>query len=200
MNLMDANDAAYVEKELLMSREELLRIIADYRKREREDAAFRIENQNALTAMAKDYQALKEKLEAVVLERDRLKDDLARIADQNQLKAKEIFGRRTEKLADIIDAPLDTEYEDEAIDEVVELPTKVPGISANSSGLKKSRSPGKKRVGKRDEDLSKLPQRTEFQLDIADLDQQYGQGNWRIAFWHNHRTVETIGNMSIGKM
>ena len=156
MILMDANDAAYVEKELLMSREELLKIIADYRKREFEEAAFRIENQNALTAMAKDYQVLKNKLEAVVLERDRLKDDLARIAEQNQLKSKDIFGRKTEKLADIIDAPLDTEYEDEAMAEIVEFPTKVPGISVVSPGLKKSRLPGKKRVGKRDEDLSRL--------------------------------------------
>ena len=29
-----------------------------------------------------------------------------------------------------------------------------------------------------------------FQLDIANLDQKYGEGNWRIAFWHNHRTLE----------
>jgi len=190
MNLMDAHDAVYIEKELLMSREELLRIIADYRKRECEEAAFRIENQNALTAMAKDYQELKKKLEAVVLERNRLKDDLARIAEQNQLKAKDIFGRRTEKLADIIDAPPDTEYEDEAMTEIVEFPTKVPGVSVLSPGPKKIRMPRKKRVGKRDEDLSKLPQNTEFRLDIAGLDQEYGEGNWRIAFWHNHRTVE----------
>ena len=190
MNLMDAHDAVYIEKELLMSREELLKIIADYRKRECEEAAFRIENQNALTAMAKDYQELKKKLEAVVLERNRLKDDLARIAEQNQLKAKDIFGRRTEKLADIIDAPPDTEYEDEAMTEIVEFPTKVPGVSVLSPGPKKIRMPRKKRVGKRDEDLSKLPQNTEFRLDIAGLDQEYGEGNWRIAFWHNHRTVE----------
>jgi len=154
MNLMDANDAVYVEDELLMSREELLKIIADYRKRECEETAFRIENQNALTAMAKDYQALKKKLEAVVLERDRLKGDLARIAEQNQLKSKDIFGRKTEKLADIIDAPPDMEYEDEAIAEIVEYPTRVPGISVISPVPKKSRSRGKKRVGKRDEDLS----------------------------------------------
>jgi len=190
MSLMDTNDVAYVEKELLMSREGLLKIIADYRRRENEEAAYRIENQNALTAMAKDYQALKKKLEAVEIENNRLKDALAHIAEQNQLKVKDIFGRRTEKLADVIDAQPDTEYEDEAMAEIVELPTKVPGISVISSGLKKSRVQGKKRVGKREEDLSKLPQSTEFQLDIAGLDQKYGEGNWRIAFWHNHRTVE----------
>jgi len=190
MIALDSCDVIYVEKELNMSREELLAIIADYRKREREDAAFRIENQNALTAMAKDYQALKAKLEAVVLERDHLKVDLARIAEQNQLKTKDIFGRSTEKLSDIIDAPLDTEREDEAMTEIVELPSAANGKPAILPEPKRARVPRKKRVGKRDEDLSKLPQSTEFQLDVAELDREYGEGNWRIAFWHNHRTVE----------
>ena len=119
MIVLDPVDVIYVEKELNMSREELLAIIVDYRRREHEEAAFRIENQNALTAMAKDYQALKSKLEAVVLERDHLKEDLTRIAEQNQLKTKGIFGRSTEKLSDIIDAPLDTENEDEAMAEEI---------------------------------------------------------------------------------
>ena len=190
MIVLDSCDIIYVEKELNMSREELLAIIADYRKGEREEAAFRIENQNALTAMAKDYQAIKAKLEAVVLERDRLKGDLARIAEQNQLKTKDIFGRSTEKLSDIIDAPLDTEHEDEAMAEAVELPSAANGKPAIFSEPKKARTHGVKRVGKRAEDLSKLPQSTAFQLDVAALDREYGEGNWRIAFWHNHRTVE----------
>ena len=190
MITLDSCDVIYVEKELNLAREELLAIIADYRKREREEAAFRIENQNALTAMAKDYQSLKAKLEAVVLERDRLKTDLTRIAEQNQLKTRDIFGRSTEKLSDILDAPLDTESEDEAMAEAVELTSAANGKLAIFTEPKKARAPGKKRVGKRAEDLSKLPQSTEFQLDIAELDREYGEGNWRIAFWHNHRTVE----------
>ena len=189
-NKMDLNYVVYVEKELHMSREELLKIIADYRKRECEEEAFRIENQNALTAMAKDYQALKTKLEDTVLERDCLKEELTRIAEQNQLKTKDIFGRSTEKLSDIINAPLDTENEDEAMADIVEFPSEARGKPTIFSESKKSRNPRKKRVGKRDEELSKLPQSTAFRLDIADLDQKYGEGNWRIAFWHNHRTVE----------
>ena len=190
MIALDSSDVIYVEKELNMSREELLAIIAEYRKREREDAAYRIENQNALTAMAKDYQALKARLETVAADRDRLKADLARIAEQNQLKTKDIFGRSTEKLSDIIDAPLDTENEDEAAAEVVELFSVANGKPAIFPEPKKDRVPGTKRIGKRAEDLSKLPQRTEFQLDVAALDREYGVGNWRIAYWHNHRTVE----------
>ena len=190
MIALDSCDVIYVEKELNMPREELLAIIAGYRKKEREEAAFHIENQNALTAMAKDYQALKAKLEAIIIERDRLKGDLTRIAEQNQLKTKDIFGRSTEKLPDIIGAPLDTENEDEAMAEILELPTVARGKPAVFNEHKKAGVPGKKRAGKRAEDLSKLPQSTEFRLDIAELDQKYGEGNWRIAFWHNHRTVE----------
>lgn len=188
---MNPSDVIYIEKELHMSHEELLDIIIDYRKREREEAAFRIENQNALTAMAKDYQILKTTLENTVVERDRLKGELTRIAEQNQLKTKDIFGRGTEKLSDIIDAPLDTENEDEAIAEIIEFSSEARGKSAILDQAKKSRAPGtKKRTGKRDEDLAKLPQNVQFRLDIADLDQKYGNGNWRIAYWHNHRTVE----------
>jgi hypothetical protein len=187
---MNPSDVIYIEKELHMSHEELLCIIIDYRKSEIEEAAFRIENQNALTAMAKDYQSIKAKLEDAVAERDRLKEDLRRIAEQNQLKTKDIFGRGTEKLSDIIDSPLDTEYEDEAMAEPIDLPSedgKGVGIVAT---LKESRVRGKKRVGKRNDDLSKLPHRAQFKLDIAELDRLYGEGNWRITYWHNHRTVE----------
>jgi hypothetical protein len=187
---MNPSDMLYVEKELNMSREELLIIIANYRKREREEEAFRIENQNALTAMAKDYQALKAKLEATALERDCLKQELTRIAEQNQLKTKDIFGRSTEKLPDIIDAVLDTENEDEAMAEIVEFPSGARRNPTLFTGSKETKDRGNKRVGKRDEDISKLPQNVLFKLDIEDLDQKYGEGNWRIAFWHNHRTVE----------
>ena len=58
---INPSDLIYIENELHMSHEELLCIIIYYRKREIEEAAFRIENQNALTAMAKDYQAIKTK-------------------------------------------------------------------------------------------------------------------------------------------
>ena len=188
---MNPSDAIYVEKEIHMSHEELLLIIIDYRKRERDEAAYRIENQNALTAMAKDYQSIKAKLEAAVSERDRFKEELTRIAEQNQLKAKDIFGRRTEKLTDIIDAVPDMESEDESMAEIVESPPEGRRKSVVPAGPK-TKKRGKKRIGKRDEDLSKLPQSVQFQLDVECLDQKYGKGNWRIAFWHNHKTVEVI--------
>jgi len=146
---MNPSDLIYVEKELHMSREELLLIIVDYRKRGAEEAAYRIENQNALTAMAKDYQALKAKLETTVLENARLKEDLTRIAEQNQLKTKDIFGRSTEKLPDIINAALDIENEDEAMIEIAELPTESHRESSLFAGSKKSKKRGVKRVWSR---------------------------------------------------
>jgi len=189
--IINPSDVIYIEKELHMSREELLSIIVDYRKREREEIAFRIENQNALTAMARDYQAIKAQLDITTAERDRFKEDCIRMAEQNQLKTKDIFGRSTEKLSDIIDAPLDTEYEDEAMTEIVEPPSEARGKTTVLSASSKPQDPGReKRVGKRNDDLSRLPQKSQFRLDIEDLDQKYGKGNWRIAYWHNHRTVE----------
>lgn len=188
---MNPNDILFIEKELHMSKDELLKIIVAYRKQEAEEAAFRIENQNALTAMAKDYQSLKNKLEAVTSERDKLKNELIKIAEQNQLKTKDIFGRGTEKLSDIIDAPINADNEDEAATEIIEFTPerrhKTPSISAPKNENTEKR---KKKVGKREEDLSRLPQHNQYHLDINKLNDEYGEGNWRIAGWHNHRTVE----------
>ena len=187
---MNPSDIIFVEKELHMSNDELLAIIADCRRRESEESAFRLENQRALTAMAKDYQLLKENLRQVTAERDSLKYELTRIAEQNQLKTKDIFGRGTEKLSDIITAPLATEQDDEATAEIIEFaPDRKKPVISNPVSEKQNKK-NKKQIGKREEDLSKLPQTSRFRLDIEDLDQKYGEGNWRIAHWHNHRTVE----------
>lgn len=83
------------------------------------------------------------------------------------------------------------------IDEAEEEPVEDPAAEVLASGSRgKVKTGGKKaakkgkRVGKREEDLSKLPQEQRFLLDIEALDKQYGADNWRITFWHGRSMLQ----------
>lgn len=184
---MTTDDLRYIEKELNKSRDELLEIVVALKKQADRDAIYRIENERALTAMAKDYQNITSRLAEVLTENKALKETLTRIAEQDQLKTRTLFGRGTEKLSDILHAPLDKEEFDEDQAE----PSPEPyGKTTSARDCGSGKRHGKKHAGKREEDLSGLPRKQKFILDIKELDQMYGEGNWRIAHWHRHTTVE----------
>lgn len=186
---MATDDFRYIEKELNKSREELLEIIVALKKQADKDAVYRIENERALTAMAKDYQNIANRLAEVLAENKILKETLTRIAEQDQLKTRTIFGRGTEKLSDILHAPLDREEFDEEQAEPEPSP-KPCGKTTSERDCSAGKKHGKKHAGKREEDLSRLPRKQKFILNIKELDQMYGEGNWRIAHWHRRTTVE----------
>ena len=111
-----------------------------------------------------------------------------------------MFGRSTEKIEDIIDSvcswadatdPVseDIPADDPSSDEDKEEKSAAKG---STSGKKERKPSGKKKKGKRAEDFSRLPGRTEFQFDVNALNDEYGEGNWRIAYWESHRMLESI--------
>lgn len=102
---MTTDDLKYIEKEWNKSRDELLEIVVALKKQADKDAVYRIENERALTAMAKDYQKIAGRLALALAENKALKETLTRIAEQDQLKTRTLFGRGTEKLPDILHAP-----------------------------------------------------------------------------------------------
>ncbi len=186
---MTADDRRHIEKELDKPREELLETILGLRKQAAMDSAYRIENERAMTAMAKDYQNMARRLEEALAENKELKQALTRIAEQDQLKTKTLFGRGTEKLSDLLHAPLAQEELDEDTQEAGPQEAHYKGTA---SGMRPGhgKKHGKKHAGKREEDLSRLGREQKFLLNIKELDQMYGEGNWRIAHWHRHTTVE----------
>ena len=97
---MTTDDLRYIEKELNKSSDELLEIVVALKKQADRDAIYRIENERALTAMAKEYQNITGRLAEVLTENKALKETLTRIAEQDQLKTRTLFGRGTEKLPD----------------------------------------------------------------------------------------------------
>lgn len=186
---MTTDDLRYIEKELDKSRDELLELVVALKKQADKDAVYRIENERALTAMTKDYQNIANRLAEVLIENKALKETLTRIAEQDQLKTRTLFSRGTEKLSDILNDPLDKEEFDE--DQAEPEPSPEPcGKTTSGRGCGSERKHGKKHAGKREEDLSRLPRKQKFILDIKGLDQMYGKGNWRIAHWHRRTTVE----------
>ncbi len=191
---MTPEELEMIKDELQMTREQLLMVILDLRKKAAEDDAARIENSEAILVMSRDYRKLQEEADALRAENKELKEALLHVSQISQLQTNEIFGRGTEKLADILDEPLRMSETDEADQEPEEADGDDAPDSIHGSGEKRSHKsehqPGRKRTGKREKDLSLLPQKELFRLDIAALDKEYGEGNWRIAFWHRHTTLE----------
>ncbi len=189
---MTSEDLRFVENELNKSRDELLAIIVELRKALAEETGYRVENSTAITAMYSEFQKNKKELEEALRENRELKSALTLVAEKNQLKTKELFGRGTEKLSDLFDAVVVVEEEDESSVVIIDFSSAAERKSSlvPIQDYHAGKNRGRKRIGKRKEDLSKLPQQQIFLLHTEELDSLYGSGNWRIAYWRCHTTVE----------
>lgn len=158
------------------------------------------ERSRADTEMTVQFQKMKDDLAEATLENETLKKENFRLTEQLRLRNGDLFGRSTEKTEDIIDSVCSGTEDTDPVSEDIpaEDPSSDPdkeekSAAKGSTGGKKERKPsGKKKKGKRAEDLSRLPGRTEFQFDVNVLNDEYGEGNWRIAYWEPHRMLENI--------
>lgn len=179
----------YIDK----SGRELLEILARALDELKEFDAIMIENSHANVAMAKDYMSLADKCKAMEEEIKTLKIALDKSIQENRLKTSDIFGRSTEKLSDIVDSPMVTEIVDEDIVEASVsdiIPTGRAPWKSGHNTLTPNR--GKKTIGKRKKDLANLPTVNVYEIDVNELNRSHGENNWRIAYWHAHRSVECI--------
>lgn len=163
---------------------------------EKEDILIKlIEFQNASSEMAIQFQQMKDELQGARSECKALREQNQHLTGIKTIQSRELFGRGTEKSQDILKqamngsgAPSDPLAED-AIDSGEEnFPPSQKGIIH----FKNTGTPRKKTVGKREKDLSGLPVCTVFDYDINALNSEYGEGNWRFAFWHEYPTVEVV--------
>lgn len=172
---------------------ELLEILARALDELMEFDAIMIENSRANVAMAKDYMSLVDKCRTMEEEIKTLRTALDKSIHDNRLKTSDIFGRSTEKLSDIVDYPMATEIVDEdTVEASVTNVIPIDGASWKSQHNVFSRNRGKKSPGKRKEDLVNLPSVNVYELDVNGLNRLYGENNWRITYWHAHRSVECI--------
>lgn len=152
------------------------------------------------------YQQAKSEKEAAVRELDELKKILEKEINKNSLNTKSTFGRKTEKLLSLIEAAEKKadEPEDEAQLEESDSNENHTNVhfhdyfdkkqrNTKDSGISRKKNKGKSgKPNRLKESMKKLPRQIKYDIDTASLDEKYGEGNWRIAFWHSHETLEKI--------
>ena len=162
-------------------------------------------NKRISTEMYIQYNDLLKQHDAVLKELAGLKTLYQKEVDKNVLKTRSTFGRSTEKFTDLVKSATnkEEEFEDEAQTEHDENAT-----SERTIDFRPKKNP-KKEDGKTDSDheegnsktkrksllkasMEKLPHELVYDIDIDSLNEMYGAGNWRIAYWHKHELLEKI--------
>ena len=117
---------------------------------------------------------------------------------------KSTFGRKTEQLLSLIDAAHNKtdEPEDECQVEAEEQDKRESGVinfidrkkNDDKKDSKQEKRKGNGRQGRNPlaASMEKLPKQLVYDFDPKALDEEYGQHNWRIAFWHCHTTLEKV--------
>lgn len=187
---MTPKEKLYYENEQKKDREELIRTIVSLRIKLDEYADYSMSNTKAIGAMHEEFMKCRKDLEEAREENRQLKETLAAVSAKEQLRVRDIFGRGTEKLADLLESNNTEELTDEAESDDV-CPGNIPSGQQGNRHVKRT-SHGKRSKNKVSErvNLDSLPQQSRFILDTDEFDEKYGKGNWRIAYWKNKRTIE----------
>ncbi len=161
------------------------------------------------------FQKLSKDYEESLSRIDQLEKTVKKLSDQLELKNRAIFGRTTEKFLDTLMSSENPpeEFEDESQTEdcgddpkenrviisLDEYKKSMDEENEKDNNATKSRADsGKKQSGKGSrkrrllESLMNLPSQLIYDLDVDKLNADYGEGNWRIAKWHEHYVVEKI--------
>lgn len=149
---------------------------------------YKAENTKAVTHMIADYDKLLKENQELHEANDNLSQALEHVTGKEQLKAKELFGTKSEKISNLLKETNQTEVIDE---DAAETPSESSDTNCFTD-LKKSpkRIHVKKKTGKRKEDISRLPEIPRFLIDTDKLNDQYGEYNWTIVNWHVSRRIE----------
>jgi len=152
------------------------------------------EKERISTEIAIQYSKMKMHLTYVEKENELLKKENLRLTEQLNLNRKEMFGRTSEKTSDIIGTALaDEVYEDPLCEDIV-LGEKPENSNYSSIGSVENSNKHRnvKKKGKREKDMTGVPKKTEFVLDVNELNEIYGSGNWRIFNWTKYEEYISI--------
>ena len=194
-----------------MSREELILSIRRLMEEcSEKDAMLEIDSA-ASTEMSTQFRQVKEENTLLKKENKELLRQNRNLTDQLQMRSKDLFGRKSEKSAGIADAVLDDTPTDPIAEVQAESGQEDPyihedGETPSAADLKNALHPGstrkprgKKIPGKRKTDMAHLPRKTFYALNVDELDRKYGKGNWRIAFWRQEDTIESVHTIQYHK-
>lgn len=200
-------------------REQFLNLIQDYSADCLRSLAFSLHNEldelklrqsaneRIYTEAHIQYSDLEKKYRILLKENEALKEQLAKEIDKNTLKTRSTFGRKTEQLFSLVNAAdnkinePDDENQVEADEQANERKPRVINFTdykENDDKKNPNSSKGKCKGGQKQKSLAasldKLPKQIIYDFDPKALDNEYGQHNWRIAFWHVHTTLEKIAS------
>ena len=151
----------------------------------RESEYLRVQTETALLC-----QQLRDEAKGLRHENEEMRKKLEKLESKDKLDTNRLFGRKTEKIDDLLNQSSEN---GSTADPISEDAPEGQEEDAPETGKKTHRGrTGKRRSGKRKEDLSRLPQRTVYEYDPEELDRVYGKGNWRVVSWHGSTKKEVI--------
>ena len=196
---MKAGREAFIEQIRILDRDALLLLTASLYDEMEEMRLKHLENERISTEAHIQFSELSAKYAAVLAENENLKKLLQKEVEKNTLKTRSTFGRKTEGFLSMLDAADNPEEEpvDESDTEDREEPQErkkrviaFPGRGGKKpAGGNAGGKDGKPEGGSLSRSLDKLPHQLIYDLDIEKLNEQYGEGRWRIAYWHSHRIL-----------
>jgi hypothetical protein len=159
------------------------------------------ETQHAVSEMVLQFHQMKDELKAVKHENSILLKQNRHLTGVSTMRTDELYGRSTEKAGDLFDRVAGgNETDSDPLDEDAEEGTPDPEAGGKCSTGHTRRSGGiNKQSGKRERDLSGLPSCNVFEYDIEELNREYGEGNWRFAFWQETVKVEVVRQTTYAK-
>ena len=187
---MKENAQHFYDQELNKSREELIQTIVIQRMELEELRNYKASNAAALEAMHKEFMHWKNEAIRLQSENKELTKVLADTIEKEKLRTNDIFGRGTEKLSELLGESEVEEIVDEAEAEVVDFCTATSISKRKKESSKTSHGQRSEARGSQKINLDALPQRSRFIYDKDELNRQYGEGKWRIAYWRKKRTLE----------
>ena len=202
---MKADDRAFFDSLGSMDRDELIQLaISEHTLRM--DLELREEsNQRINTEMHIQFNDLSEKYKTLTAEYAKLKKLYEKEIEKNTLKTRSTFGRSTEKFADLVksaDQKADDFNDENQVEEsetdntpgrIINFPATITSNKADDKGSTTDPKAKKtKPKSKLKESMAELPCEIVYELDADDLDMQFGEGNWYVAFWREHETIEKI--------
>lgn len=181
---------------LNMDRERIIELCINLKK-ENADLKLKLEEfQSLSTIMSKDYKKMENELNSVKEENTRLNAMLTHSEDKNALRNKDLFGRSTEKMEDLVgSAPVEDPISEDASctgtenDKTEETKTESrKKIPFPPNGQKKTRKPRRTRA-----DLfSAMPSINHYEINMDELDAEHGESGWYILSWENHHQVHRV--------
>ncbi len=192
---MRADREMFIRQISILNRDALLALTISLYDELEEMRLEHLENERISTEAHIQFSELNARYTAAASENENLKKLLQKEIDKNTLKTKSTFGRKTERFLSMLDAADNPEEEpvDESDTEDTAKPEErkrrviaFPGHRKNPVGKKTGIETQERGLAR---SLDKLPQRLIYDLDVDGLDGQYGEGQWRIAYWHRHRIL-----------